>query len=155
VLVLDEPTHGLDPVWTQRFRELVNELRRPDRVIFIASHNLDELQRVADRVGIVDHGRLQRVVETRLVTAGSATPYRLVVEQGAEHVLVVFPNARERAPGQFDLPAMELGEINAGLSRLIAAGALVSTIAPAHSALEQQFREAVSGNSALRTRGDP
>ena len=156
VLVLDEPTHGLDPVWTQRFRELVNELRRPDRVIFIASHNLDELQRVADRVGIADHGRLQRIVETRAATAGSATPYRLVVVQGSEHVLLVFPNARERAPGQFDLPAMELSEINEGLARLIAAGVLVSAITPAHSALEQQFREAVAGGSAAArgTQGD-
>jgi hypothetical protein len=50
---------------------------------------------------------------------------------------------------------MELAEINAGLARLIAAGVLVSSIAPAHSALEQQFREAVTGTSApARTRGD-
>ena len=38
ILVLDEPTHGLDPVWTQRFRDIVEELRRPDRTILIASH---------------------------------------------------------------------------------------------------------------------
>src|SRR6267378_8704535 len=59
ILVLEEPTHGLDPVWTQRFRGIVEELRRPDRTILIASHNLDELQRLADRVAIIDHGRLQ------------------------------------------------------------------------------------------------
>src|ERR671920_1225150 len=40
VFILDEPTHGLDPVWTARFRELVAELRRPDRALLIASHNL-------------------------------------------------------------------------------------------------------------------
>ena len=57
LLVLDEPTHGLDPVWTQRFRDIVEELRRPDRTILIASHNLDELQRLADRVAIIDHSR--------------------------------------------------------------------------------------------------
>src|SRR5690606_24036707 len=48
VVVLDEPTHGLDPVWTQRFREVVTELRRPDRAILIASHNLDELESLSD-----------------------------------------------------------------------------------------------------------
>ena len=47
ILILDEPTHGLDPMWTQRFRELVESLRRPDRAILIASHNLDELQRIS------------------------------------------------------------------------------------------------------------
>ena len=40
ILVLDEPTHGLDPVWTQRFRDIVEDLRRPDRTMLIASHNL-------------------------------------------------------------------------------------------------------------------
>ena len=65
LIILDEPTHGLDPVWTQRFRDVVEALRRPGRAIFIASHNLDELQRLADRVAIIDGGRLQRVVEPR------------------------------------------------------------------------------------------
>ena len=64
VMILDEPTHGLDPVWTQRFRDIVEGLRRPGRTILIASHNLDELQRLADRVAIIDRGRLQRVVST-------------------------------------------------------------------------------------------
>ena len=34
VVVLDEPTHGLDPVWTQRFRDVVDQLRSPDRAIW-------------------------------------------------------------------------------------------------------------------------
>ena len=65
LVVLDEPTHGLDPVWTQRFRDVVDGLRRADRTILIASHNLDELARLADRVGIIDHGHLQRIVDVR------------------------------------------------------------------------------------------
>jgi ABC-2 type transport system ATP-binding protein len=130
-------------VWTQRFRALVGELRRPDRIIFIASHNLDELQRVADRVAIADHGRLQRVVDTRAATNAGAMPYRLLLAKGAELVRATFAHAREIGPGQFDLPAMDLAAVNAGLARLIAAGALVSSIAPTHSALEQQFREAI------------
>jgi len=62
IMVLDEPTHGLDPVWTQRFRGIVEDLRKPGKTVIIASHNLDELQRLADRVAIIDRGRLQRVV---------------------------------------------------------------------------------------------
>ena len=56
VVVFDEPTHGLDPVWTSRFRDLVRDLRRPDRCIIIASHNLHELARVAPRLAILDRG---------------------------------------------------------------------------------------------------
>lgn len=145
VLVLDEPTHGLDPVWTQRFRDVVDTLRRPDRVILIASHNLDELSRLADRVGIIDRGRLQRVVDVRAserdVTEGA--PYRLVVASGEPHVLAVFPTARTISPGEYEVHGMTLEAINAGLVTLIQRGALVNAVYPVHSALEQQFREAV------------
>jgi ABC-type multidrug transport system ATPase subunit len=147
VLILDEPTHGLDPVWTQRFRDVASELRQPDRIIFIASHNLDELQRLADRVAIIDRGRLQRVVATRTTGAASdgapATPYLLAVARGAELVPQVFPGARARMPGEFELPASDLGTVNQGVAALMARGALVSMLTPVHTALEQQFREAV------------
>jgi ABC-2 type transport system ATP-binding protein len=96
LVVLDEPTHGLDPVWTQRFRDVVDALRRPDRTILIASHNLDELARLADRVGIIDHGKLQRIVDVRAtqrnVTEGAA--YRLVVTRSEALVTTLFPDAR-------------------------------------------------------------
>jgi ABC-type multidrug transport system ATPase subunit len=145
VVVLDEPTHGLDPVWTQRFRDVVTALRREDRVILIASHNLDELARLADRVGIIDRGRLQRVVDVRanerIVTEGA--PYRLVVSGGEDRVPVVFPGARAIANGEFEIGALSLGEINEGVVRLIQLGTLVRAMYPVHSALEQQFREAV------------
>jgi ABC-type multidrug transport system ATPase subunit len=147
VMILDEPTHGLDPVWTQRFREIAAELRRPERIIFMASHNLDELQRLADRVAIIDRGRLQRVVTTRGAAVTPAdragTPYLITVARGAELVAEVFPGARERAPGEFELPASDLAFLNRGVADLVARGALVSMLTPVRTALEQHFREAV------------
>ena len=157
VIVLDEPTHGLDPVWTQRFRDVVVELRRPGRTILIASHNLDELSRLADRVGIIDRGRLQRVVDVRASgqSARVDAPYRIVVSRGAERVAEIFPGARERdgARGELELPALSLEVLNAGLAQLITAGVLVSAVYPVHSALEQQFREAVGASDASPERG--
>jgi ABC-type multidrug transport system ATPase subunit len=147
VVVLDEPTHGLDPVWTQRFRDVVNALRREDRVLLIASHNLDELARLADRVGILDHGRLRRVVAMRggsELPQGATAPYRIALVRGAELVPEVFPGARDVGQGELELDALTLEEINAGIATLIARGALVSLVLPTHSLLEQQFREAVS-----------
>ena len=144
VIVLDEPTHGLDPVWTQRFRDIVTQLRRPDRNL-IASHNLDELARLADRVGIIDRGRLQRIVDVRAterdVTEGAA--YRLVVTRGDDRVLEHFPSARALGRGEFEITGIALDVINLGVGALIAEGALVNALYPVHSALEQQFREAV------------
>ena len=145
LVVLDEPTHGLDPVWTGRFREMMDQLRRPDRTILIASHNLDELARLADRVGIIDRGRLARVVDVRAterqVTEGAA--YRLVLTRGQELVAAHLPAAHSLGRGEFEVKDVSLDDINRGIAALIAAGAQVSALTPVHSALEQQFRDAV------------
>jgi ABC-2 type transport system ATP-binding protein len=150
VIVLDEPTHGLDPVWTQRFRDVVEQLRRPDRAILIASHNLDELARLADRVGIIDRGRLQRVVDVRaserVITEGA--PYRLIVSRGDARVVEIFPRARVVGDGELEIGPLPLAEINEGVRRLIELGVLVRAMYPVHSALEQQFREAVGAADA-------
>jgi ABC-type multidrug transport system ATPase subunit len=146
VIVLDEPTHGLDPVWTQRFRDIVTSLRRPDRAILIASHNLDELSRVADRVGIIDRGRLHRIVDVRATTqrdAGESTPYRIVVARGEELVAQIFPGARAMGQGEHELGELTLDALNAGLMLLVQRGALLSAVHPMHSVLEQQFRDVV------------
>jgi len=143
LVILDEPTHGLDPVWTQRFRGIVGKLRSPDRAIFIASHNLDELQRVADRVAIIDQGRVQRVVQTRAAVDAVATPYRLVVAKGMEIARAALPDAREVAPDELELPAMSVESLNQSLSTLLARGVLIVSVAPEYSALERQFREAI------------
>jgi ABC-type multidrug transport system ATPase subunit len=144
LFVLDEPTHGLDPLWTVRFRELVAALRRPDRTILIASHNLEELERLADRVVIMDRGQLQRVVEvTRVMPMTAATVWRLTMARGSELLASVFPGASDLGRGDWAVAAATLEELNRGIVALVARGALVAGIAPAQSALEQHFRDAV------------
>jgi ABC-2 type transport system ATP-binding protein len=148
ILVLDEPTHGLDPVWTQRFRDIVEELRHPDRTIIIASHNLDELQRLADRVAIIDHGMLQRIVSTRYEQSSPQTPetvsrFRVTLVSGYEHVAQSFPGAVDAGKGEYDVNVRSIRELNAALADLISRGALVASVVPERSVLEQQFREAV------------
>jgi ABC-type multidrug transport system ATPase subunit len=144
VVILDEPTHGLDPVWTQRFRDLVHELRRPDRAILITSHNLDELERVCDRVAIIDRGQLQRVVDMRVaaIEAGMAS-YRITMASGGEHVIAVFQGAVDLGNGQYQVRADSLRSLNDSLSALIGRGAVLVSVVPAYSALERQFREAI------------
>jgi ABC-type multidrug transport system ATPase subunit len=145
ILVLDEPTHGLDPVWTQKFRDIVIELRRPDRTILIASHNLDELQRLADRVAIIDRGRLQRVVSTgyEQVASTTASRFRITLVSGHEVMRALVPDAEDAGRGEFDVTVNSIAELNALLADMISRGALVASVVPERSALEQQFREAV------------
>jgi ABC-2 type transport system ATP-binding protein len=59
LLILDEPTNGLDPAGMQAMRILIRELVEKDGVtIVLSSHLLDEVEKVCDRVAILDHGRL-------------------------------------------------------------------------------------------------
>jgi ABC-2 type transport system ATP-binding protein len=58
LLVLDEPTGGLDPLIQQTFYELLAELRSAGATVFLSSHVLPEVQHVADRVALVRDGRL-------------------------------------------------------------------------------------------------
>lgn len=58
LLVLDEPTSGLDPLMQDEFERLVRETVADGRTVFLSSHELDEVQRLADRVAIIRAGRL-------------------------------------------------------------------------------------------------
>jgi ABC-2 type transport system ATP-binding protein len=58
LLILDEPTSGLDPLLQQEFVRLVRETVAEGRTMFLSSHELDEVQRLVDRVAIIREGRL-------------------------------------------------------------------------------------------------
>lgn len=62
VLFLDEPTANLDPESSKTVREFILELKKEKRTIFLNTHNLDEAQRICDRIGIL---------KTKLVTVGA------------------------------------------------------------------------------------
>lgn len=78
LLILDEPSAGLDPLMQQEFQGLINETRAGGRTVFLSSHILSEVDRVADRVGIVRESRLIAVdtVEAFKATAQATISIR-------------------------------------------------------------------------------
>ena len=58
LLIMDEPSSGLDPLVQREFQAMAREVVAEGRTVFLSSHTLSEVQRIADRVGIIRHGRL-------------------------------------------------------------------------------------------------
>jgi ABC-2 type transport system ATP-binding protein len=155
VMILDEPTDGVDPEWVARIRELLARWRAadPERVLLFASHNLDEVERVAERVAVLAQGRLREVLDLR-APAAALPPYRLEVEPAtaaaAAEIARLFPGAAPirdggEAAGAWHVTAPDLPELNRRLAALLAAGATVRALAPERASLEQRFRRSVEG----------
>lgn len=61
LLILDEPTNGLDPLVQQVFHEMMREVRNAGKTVFLSSHILSEVQAICERVAILRDGKLQAV----------------------------------------------------------------------------------------------
>ena len=68
LLILDEPTGGLDPLVQQTFHEMMDEYRAKGRTVFLSSHVLSEVQAICDRVGILRDGELKAVESVEKIT---------------------------------------------------------------------------------------
>jgi ABC-2 type transport system ATP-binding protein len=75
LLILDEPTASLDPVGRKEFRDILLELKRRGKTVFISSHILSEVESVCDRVAILQNGELKRVGTLQELSAGRSTRF--------------------------------------------------------------------------------
>jgi ABC-2 type transport system ATP-binding protein len=73
LLILDEPTASLDPVGRKEFRDILLELKRRGKTIFISSHILSEVETVCDRVAILEKGELKKVGTLQELSSGTST----------------------------------------------------------------------------------
>jgi ABC-2 type transport system ATP-binding protein len=87
LVVLDEPTAGLDPLLQEEVRSLLRDTASSGRTVFLSSHSLDEVQHVADRVGIIRAGRL---IDVDAVEA--------LRERSLRHVTVTFAEPVDPVP---------------------------------------------------------
>ena len=67
LIIMDEPTAGLDPLMQQEFYALVEEVKAEGRTIFISSHIVPEVERICDRVGIIREGELATVEDVHVL----------------------------------------------------------------------------------------
>ena len=149
---LDEPTSGLDPVAAKTVREFVEELKTEGRTIFLTTHNLDEAERLCDRIGVMrgslialdspdalrarlfgQHVRFQIAnLAAAHQQAAAALPF-VREAQLHDHVLLV----------DLDNPEQNNPALIAALAN---AGAAIQYVQPAQASLEDVYMELVNGN---------
>jgi ABC-2 type transport system ATP-binding protein len=120
LILLDEPTVGVDPQSRNQIFEAIAALRRDGRAIIYTTHYMEEAERLCDRVAVIDHGRLLAI----------GTVSQLLAEHGGPATLVVRTSAGERRVQASD-PLAELNRI--------AASETIETFHLERATLEQVF----------------
>ena len=128
IVFLDEPTSALDPVGRSDVRALIERLRARNTTVFLNSHLLGEVERVCDRVCVVDRGRVVAEGTVDALTGsetGQARGVRVRSDDGW----------RDHDVAHAEIPAL--------VARLVAGGVRIHAVEPKHTSLEERFLELV------------
>jgi len=143
LLVLDEPTDGIDPLGRADVRALLLEERRRGATIFLNSHLLAETERVADRVGILHDGRMIKVGSVQDL-AGPASAWILRFEAPADagdmSEALTALGLRARGAGAWALSG-SAAELNQAIDALRARGLVITEVGAEQADLEAVLRE--------------
>ena len=127
ILLLDEPTAGLDPASARHVRELILGLRSEGRAILVTTHNLGEAEELSDRIA---------VLKTDLLAFD--TPAKLRNARAGGRVIIELEGGARR---EFDIAAT--GEIPAIVAKLVADGARIMRVTPDQRSLEDAYLDLV------------
>jgi ABC-type multidrug transport system ATPase subunit len=142
LLILDEPTNGLDPAGMAEMRAFIRGLGRDRRTVLLSSHLMPEVEQICDRAGVISRGSLVKegtVDELRgggalRVVAESQERARVLIEELAEVEAVVSVGGALRVTTDpLGAPAIN--------QRLVEAGIAVSELGPDRASLEEVFLE--------------
>jgi ABC-2 type transport system ATP-binding protein len=145
LLVLDEPSTGLDPNGAREMRRIIREESERGATVFFSSHILEQVEAICDRVAILDEGRIATVdtIEGLRGAAGDGTELRITVDavpEGAIEALRAMAGVREAvAVGDVVTVHTENGSKTAILHALEAAGAEIRDFTTAETSLEELF----------------
>lgn len=142
LIILDEPTNGLDPTAIIEFRELVAELRASGCAVVLSSHLLSEVELVADRIGVLGRGKLLAEGPLEQLRSGAAAPRIDLTARPAERVAEVLASLGLAAESAgVDRYRVMVGEVpvHRVTAELVRAGAEVSHIAAVDTSLEDTF----------------
>jgi len=143
LLILDEPTNGLDPRGIREIRDLLIELNEAGTTIFLSSHLLSEVEQLATRVGVFDRGRL--VLQESLEALRAPTGRVVVHTPDASRAVALLDGRVERRDA--DRLLVRHPDPSSLNALLVADGVRVAEIAPERRGLEQIVLEITGAGS--------
>lgn len=147
LILLDEPTNGLDPAGIVEMRDLMHRLKAEGRTVFISSHVLHEIEQVCDRIAILQQGRVvvQGAVQ-ELLGQGALIQVRVAQAAAAADVLRALPWVTEVTRQDDYLLVAAPVERSADVNEALAgAGLYAAEIRPHEASLERYFLDVTSG----------
>jgi ABC-2 type transport system ATP-binding protein len=141
LLLLDEPTDGVDPVGRREIRDLLRDEASRGRSILLNSHLLSEVERTCDRVAVLREGKLVAKGGIEELTARPSR-YRLVASPVDEALVASFRDTGagvDRVNGHLEVSTRDLDHQNVLVDRLRARGAILQELSPVRSSLEDVF----------------
>ncbi|QYR20598.1 ABC transporter ATP-binding protein [Paenibacillus sp. sptzw28] len=151
LLILDEPTNGLDPAGIRELRDYLRMLSKEEGItVFVSSHLLSEMELMCDRVAIIQAGKLIDVRSIRqeapLVSDSNRVLFDVDRPDEAVALLSGFGAAREQQAALVNANREQIAAINASL---VEAGIKVYGIRVLNKSLEEQFLEMTGGESVV------
>jgi ABC-2 type transport system ATP-binding protein len=140
VLLLDEPTDGVDPVGRREIRDLLRDEAKNGTAILVNSHLLSEIEMTCDAVAVLRSGKVVAHGTVEELTRRSAK-YKLIATAVDDALLAQF--RAERVNGHIELSVDDLQQLNLMLDQIRARGGLVSELSPLRSSLEEVFVDLV------------
>ncbi len=145
VLLLDEPTDGVDPVGRREIRDLLRGEAARGRAILLNSHLLSEIEQTCDRVAVLSKGKVAAQGRIADLTA-QGSRYRMAVSPADENLIAAFRASGasvERVNGHLVLTTRDLQHLNALVDMARARGGVLSELSPVRSSLEDVFVDLV------------
>jgi len=147
VLFLDEPASGLDPLGQADLRELIKRLKEQGKTIFLNTHDLSDVERIADRVAIIDNGQLKALKSISEVTGKQEGVVVKAEPIRDEEFLIPIRKIAEKVETKDDYTYIELkeeGEVAAVLPLLKKADSKLVNVEQKRARLEDFFRGMVT-----------
>ena len=151
LVVLDEPTSALDPVGRQDVRRIIGSLRDRGTTVFLNSHLLTEVERVCDRVAIVDHGRVVSELRMSELTAERGVSVR-VTGLGVAGGEVAASFGATRVDGEWlKVDGITDADVPELVAKLVARGGAIHAVVPTHHTLEERFMSLLGAGDPAET----